>query len=256
MDAALADVSNETPPLRVATYNVHGCVGIDGRRSEARIAEVIAKLEVDIVGLQELDLGRARSAGVNQAALIAQELGWNHLFQPAMRKADEHYGNAVISRFPVRLHRVCELVGQGTWYCRETRVALWADVETQAGAVHVITTHLGLGRNEGARQAQQLASDEWLGSAANDRPLVLLGDFNSLPGGRAHRAVATRLREVRALLRSGRHRTFPTRFPTFAVDHIFVNEALRPLALRVHRDPVARVASDHYPLVAELVSAR
>jgi len=49
------------PKLRVATYNVHGCVGMDRQRSEARIAEVIAQLSVDIVALQELDLSRRRS---------------------------------------------------------------------------------------------------------------------------------------------------------------------------------------------------
>ncbi len=71
--------------LRVATYNVHGCVGLAGQRSEARIAEVIASMSVDVVGLQELDMGRKRSAGVDQAGLIAQQLGWHHLFESAIQ---------------------------------------------------------------------------------------------------------------------------------------------------------------------------
>src|SRR3712207_9538711 len=100
MAAALPDVN--APRLRVATYNVHGCVGIDGQRSESRIAEVIASMPADIVGLQELDLNRARSAGVNQSALIAQQLGWHYLFEPAMLHGqNEHYGNAIISRYPI-----------------------------------------------------------------------------------------------------------------------------------------------------------
>jgi endonuclease/exonuclease/phosphatase family metal-dependent hydrolase len=69
--------------LRVATYNVHGCVGMDRQRSEARIAEVIAQLSVDIVGLQELDLSRRRSAGVDQTGIIAEQLGWHSHFYPA-----------------------------------------------------------------------------------------------------------------------------------------------------------------------------
>src|SRR3982751_2694231 len=85
--------------LRVATYNVHGCRGIDGRRSEQRIAEVIALLDVDVVGLQELDLNRQRSAGVDQAGIIAKELGWHRLFHPAMHIGEEHYGNAILSRY-------------------------------------------------------------------------------------------------------------------------------------------------------------
>ena len=55
--------ANDGQSLRVATYNVHGCRGMDRRRSEERIAEVIASLEVDVIGLQELDLNRRRSAG-------------------------------------------------------------------------------------------------------------------------------------------------------------------------------------------------
>src|SRR5215213_1922845 len=134
--------------LRVATYNVHGCVGMDRQRSEARIAEVIASMSVDIVGLQELDSNRLRSAQVDQAALIAQQLGWHHLFHPAMRNADEQYGNAIISRYPLTLRRAIELPGQGSWYCRETRIALWSEVATDLGAVNVINTHFALSRSE------------------------------------------------------------------------------------------------------------
>ena len=98
---------NETSALklRVATYNVHGCVGIDCQRSEARIAEVIAQLSVDIIGLQELDLSRTRSAGVDQTGMIAEQLGWHSYFHPAMRRDDEHYGNAVLSRYRLNFRR-------------------------------------------------------------------------------------------------------------------------------------------------------
>src|SRR5678810_1134499 len=89
------------PRLRVATYNVHGCVGMDRQRSESRIAEVIASMSADIVGLQELDLGRSRSSHADQAALIAAQLGWKYHFHPAMRSGDEQYGNAIVSRFPI-----------------------------------------------------------------------------------------------------------------------------------------------------------
>jgi endonuclease/exonuclease/phosphatase family metal-dependent hydrolase len=251
MDPALADV---TTTLRVATYNVRGCVGVDRRRSETRIAEVIASLRADIVGLQEIDRGRARSAGLDQAAAIAEQLGWHFVFHPAMQRAEEQYGNAIVSRFPLRLERVCALVGRGAWYCRETRAALWAEAETSVGTVHVINTHFGLGPAERLRQAEQLASEDWIGAAPDHLPLVLLGDFNNLPRGPAYRALTSRLRDTRMLL-SARTRTFPTPFPLAAVDHIFINAALHPVALQVHRTPLARIASDHYPLVAELALA-
>lgn len=246
---------SNAPKLRVATYNVRACRGMDRRRSEARIAEVIAELSADIVGLQELDLSRPRSGGVDQAGLIAEQLGWQYYFHPAMRTGDEHYGNAILSRYPLTLRRACDLPGAGTFYCRESRVAISMDVETPLGVVQVINTHFGLGRSERLLQAQ-LLNDEWLAAGSGETPLILLGDFNSLPGSRTHRTLAQHLRDVRKLVAPVRSfRTFPTSFPAFAVDHIFVNTALHPLGLDVHRSPLARVASDHYPLVAEFVRA-
>jgi endonuclease/exonuclease/phosphatase family metal-dependent hydrolase len=245
----------DSPKLRVATYNVHACCGMDRQRSETRIAEVIAELGVDLVGLQELDLSRPRSAGVDQAGLIAEKLGWHRYFHPAMRTGDEHYGNAIVSRYPLTLRRACALPGSGTFYCRESRVAISMDVETPLGAVHIINTHFGLGRSERLLQAQ-LLNEEWLAASSTETPLILLGDFNSLPGSRTHRALGQHLRDVRKLVAPVRaFRTFPTSFPAFAVDHIFVNNALHPLGLDVHRSPLARVASDHYPLVAEFARA-
>jgi endonuclease/exonuclease/phosphatase family metal-dependent hydrolase len=247
-------MSDPEPKLRVATYNVHGCVGMDRRRSEARIAEVIAEIAADIVGLQELDLSRPRSGGADQAGLIAKQLGWHHYFHPAMRTGDEHYGDAVLSRFPLTLRQACDLPGAAPFYCRENRVAISMDVEAPLGLVHIINTHFGLGRKERLLQAQLLTSAEWIGATPTEVPLVLLGDLNSLPGSRPYRLLAQHLRDVRKLVQTRRaFRTYPTAFPWFAVDHIFINEALRPLRLEVHRSPLARIASDHYPLVCELV---
>jgi endonuclease/exonuclease/phosphatase family metal-dependent hydrolase len=249
---------NETsaPKLRVATYNVHGCVGMDRQRSEARIAEVIAQSSVDIVALQELDLSRRRSAGVDQTGMIAEQLGWHSHFHPAMRRDDEHYGNAVLSRYPLTFRRAAELPGTAPFFCRENRATIEMDVETNLGTVHIINTHLGLGWRERLLQAQLFTSAEWHAAIAGDAPLILLGDFNSLPGSRPYRALTRYLRDVRELVRATRPiRTFPTWFPALAVDHIFVNAALQPLSLTVHRSAIARIASDHFPLVAELALA-
>lgn len=247
---------NETsaPKLRVATYNVHGCVGMDRQRSEARIAEVIAQLSADIVALQELDLGRRRSAGVDQTGMIAEQLGWHSHFHPAMRRDDEQYGNAIVSRYPVTFCRAAELPGTAPFFCRENRAAIELDIETNLGKVHIINTHLGLGWRERLLQAQLFTSAEWHVAIVGDAPFILLGDFNSLPGSRPHRALTRHLRDVRELLRATRRTgTFPTWSPALAIDHIFVNAALQPLSLTVHRSPAAQIASDHFPLIAELV---
>ena len=240
--------------LRVATYNVHGCVGTDKQRSEARIAEVIAELGVDVIGLQELDLSRQRSAGIDQAGAIAEALGWHRHFHAAMQHGDEHYGHAILSRHPLTLRRAECLPGLGSFFCREQRAAVGMDVLTEHGPVHVINTHLGLGRSERRLQAELLTSADWLAASNGGAPLILLGDFNSLPGSRPHRMLSRHLRDVRQLVRPrGGYRTFPTSFPVLAVDHIFVNAALHPRSVSVHRTAVARVASDHFPLVAELL---
>jgi len=250
---------NETtqPTLRVATYNVHGCFGLDRRRSEDRIAKVIAELSADIVGLQELDRNRRRSGSVDQAGLIAEQLGWHRYFHPALRMGEEHFGNAILSRYPLTLRRASDLPGTAPFYCREKRGAISMEVETPFGLVHIINTHFGLGRGERLLQAQMLTGTEWFGETPPENPLIVLGDFNTLPGSRTHRALTEALRDVRKLVRpAGPRGTFPTSFPRFAVDHIFINSALRPLSLTVHRTPLARMASDHLPLVCVLVSAR
>jgi endonuclease/exonuclease/phosphatase family metal-dependent hydrolase len=239
--------------LRVATYNVHGCVGMDRQRSERRVAEVIASMSADVVGLQELDLGRARSSHADQAALIAKELGWKYYFHPAMRIGDEQYGNAIVSRFPIVLKRAAEMPGAAPWYCREQRGAIWIQAETDLGPVHIINSHFGLGRSERSLQAKLLIGPTWLGSVPPEEPAILLGDFNSVRASRAYRLIEEHLRDVRTLITPSRaFRTFPTVFPSLAVDHIFVNAALAPTHLNVHRTPLARMASDHFPLICEL----
>lgn len=251
-DVNVTNTLTSRTKLRVATYNVHGCMGMDWQRSETRIAEVIAEMSVDIVALQELDLGRRRSAGANQTKMIAEQLGLYSHFHPAMRRDDEHYGNAIISRYELNVRRAVELPGKPPFFCRENRAVIEADIETNFGKVRVINTHLGLGWRERFVQAQLLTSGEWRLAIADDIPVILLGDFNSLRGSRPYRTLSRHLHDVRELIpATGPIPTFPTRFPMLAVDHIFVNRAVKPLSVTVHRSSLARIASDHFPLVAE-----
>jgi endonuclease/exonuclease/phosphatase family metal-dependent hydrolase len=229
-------------------------MGMDRQRSEARIAEVIAEMSVDVVALQELDSGRRRSAGADQTKIIADQLGWYSHFHPAMRRGDEHYGNAILSRYQLTFRRAVELPGTPPFFCRENRVAIEASVETNLGKVHVINTHLGLGWRERLVQTQLFTNADWRAAIANDTPFILLGDFNSMRGSRPHRTLTRHLRDVHELIAPAKPiRTFPTRFPLLAVDHIFVNQAVQPLRATVHRSPLARIASDHFPLMAEFV---
>jgi endonuclease/exonuclease/phosphatase family metal-dependent hydrolase len=248
---------NDTTRIRVATYNVHSCVGIDGRRSETRIAEVISALGVDVIGLQELDLNRQRSAGRDQAGLIAQQLGWERIFHPAIRIGDEHYGDAILSRWPMRLRQAQELPSVMTRVCPETRAAIWAEIDMPVGLLQVINTHLGLGRRERLMQANLLAGPEWLGRIDSKHPVILMGDFNSLPGSPAYQVIAAHLRDARTLVMPQPSlRAFPSYAPIVAIDHIFVNEQLDVESITAVRNPETRLASDHYPVTAHLRPAR
>ena len=123
--------------------------------------------------------------------------------------------------------------------------------------MQIINSHFGLSRAERLLQAQLMIGATWLGSVPPKTPAILLGDFNSVRTSSAYRLIAAHLRDVRTFIGTTRaFHTFPTRFPSLAVDHIFVNAALHPSKLSVHRTPLARIASDHYPLVAELTKAK
>ena len=229
-------------------------MGMDRRRSEARIAEVVAEMSVDVIALQELDLGQTRSVGADQTKIIAEQLGWYSHFYPAMRRGGEHYGNAILSRYHVSFSQGIELPGKPPFFCREKRAAIEVNIETNLGKVHIINTHLGLGWRERLVQTQLFTSAEWRRATAGDTPLILLGDFNSLRRSRPYRTLNRHLRDVRGLIPvNGPINTFPTRFPVLAVDHIFVNHAIELVSVKVHRSPLARIASDHFPLLAEFV---
>ena len=127
----------------------------------------------DVVALQELDHQRARSRRVHQARTIAEELKMHFHFHPALRIADEEYGDAILSRYPLRVVLAEELPGRPPDWCRETRGALWVelDVAGENGAGDV-DPHFGLGRAERLEQAQALLGAKWVGSATPQSPLV------------------------------------------------------------------------------------
>jgi endonuclease/exonuclease/phosphatase family metal-dependent hydrolase len=225
---------------RILTYNVHRCLGNDGRLSPARIAEVIASCQPDIVALQELDVRRARTGGIDQAHAIAQELGMHMHFHPAMRVMEELYGDAILTARPSRLVKAGALPGLSGRPGLEPRGALWASVQVGGTVVQVINTHLGLRRPERLAQVDALLGPEWL------------GDFNAIQRSRAYQRLAARLRDAQAsphVLR--RHPTFPARMPLLRIDHVFTSRSIEVLRVEAIRTPLARVASDHLPLFVD-----
>lgn len=240
------------PGFRLVTYNVRRCLGIDGILSVQRIADVIAECEADVIALQELDVGRSRSAGVDQAGEIARLLGIDtHFFHPAWMRETELYGDAILTRLPARLVRAAALPTPGL-IRREPRGAVWVEVEAGGVPVQVLNTHFGLGFRERVAQARAILGPDWLGGIAEDEPVVLAGDLNSMPGGPAYRSIAARLVDVPAGVGCARP-TFPTGRPVFRIDHVFASRALSARRAEVVASPLARLASDHRPISVDLV---
>jgi endonuclease/exonuclease/phosphatase family metal-dependent hydrolase len=233
------------------TYNVHGCRGRDRQWSPQRIADVIASAKPDIVALQELDVGRERSGGVDQAEIIAAALGMRAQFFPALKVMEELYGDAILTACPSRLIKTGALPGLPRLRGLEPRGALWASITVGGGELQVINTHLGLLSRERQKQIDVLLGPEWLGHSECRDPVILVGDFNTRPRSRSYRRLTAHLHDAQRGLGRGRA-TFPARFPALRIDYAFVGPAIKVKHVDTVRTPLARVASDHLPLIVDL----
>lgn len=237
---------------RILTYNVHRCVGTDRRLDVGRVAEVIARLEPDIVALQELDVGRARTGGVDQAHQIAQRLKMAFHFHPALRVEEELYGDAILTAYPERIIQTGPLPGYAPIPKLEPRGALWISVEIEGRPVQVMNTHLGLVPKEQQLQASCLAGPAWLQHPMRQGPTILLGDFNATGSSVVYRTLNARLEAARRLAPvKSPTSTFPSALPVLRIDHIFVSPEIVVEDVFTPFDPLTRVASDHLPLVMD-----
>jgi endonuclease/exonuclease/phosphatase family metal-dependent hydrolase len=250
---AAAPVEERDGRLRVVTYNVHSCIGMDGKLSPRRIARVIARLDPDVVALQELDAGRARSNGEDQARTIAHHLQMLHHFHPAIEVEEERYGDAVLSRLPMRLVRAGGLPGPANRRWHEPRGAIWVVVEHAGREIQLLNTHLGMSAGEQRLQVEALLGGDWIGDAQRNGPIVFCGDFNAGPGSATCRGIGARLADAQTARAS--HRPLNTWFgraPMARIDHVFVGEEWEVVHVERPTDALARLASDHLPLVVDL----
>ena len=235
------------------TYNVHGCVGGDKRLDLGRVADVIAREAPDVVALQELDVNRPRSGGVDQAHALAERLGMSVSFNSALlRVAEERYGDALLCVHPMELVRSGPLPRPPKTPL-EDRGALWVEVSPPGdGRLQVVNTHLGLVPLEQRAQVEALLGAQWMGAAARRGPAVLLGDFNATSRYAAYRRLAGSLRDLQKGLAPTTLPTFPARLPVLRLDHVFATAGVRALDAWTPNHAAARTASDHLPLVMEL----
>jgi endonuclease/exonuclease/phosphatase family metal-dependent hydrolase len=221
--------------LRVATWNVHGGVGLDRRYAPGRIADVVGELDADVVAINEFG---SRPAARDLRAHLEHAHGVRALVMPTFVREGCDFGNALLSRLPI-VSSACHDLSHGM---REPRNALDAIVEHAGGRLRILATHLGLRASERRAQVARLASV----LAEGALPTVLLGDFNEWRRGGLLKELDGRFGMAHAPA------TFPSPCAVAALDRIWCAPAAALVDLRVHRSRRARVASDHLPLVATL----
>jgi len=239
--------------LKIMSYNVHGCMGMDGTISAERIARVIARHQPDVIALQELDSGRVRSQGINQANRIAGYLGMKYHFHPVFFHQEGSSGNAILSCYPLEMIKVGILPNQDKRRIYEPRGALWVSLEFQGAKIHIINTHLSIWPRERMGQMRELLSKKWIGLQDQNDPLILCGDFNAIPGSLVYKEVCKSLKDSQASLAGHRpYHTWSGRYPLTRIDHIFINFHWMVNSIFVPRTSLDKLASDHLPLVVGL----
>lgn len=240
--------------LKVITYNVHRWVGLDRRTKPERAASIIAATGADVVALQEVKAGRARTGWQSRAEAVAHSLGMTLYFQPTTRILGEQLGLAIMTRLPSRLVKGERLPSISADGGISKRSAIWVEVDFKGVSVQVINTHLSLRPNERLMQVQALLSPQWLGDIRCQNPTLLMGDLNASPRSRSYKLLCTEFEDAQLMTKRGIARpTFHTRMPLVRLDHIFLRgEGMDVRKARPLRTPMARKASDHLPLIAEI----
>lgn len=239
--------AREASRLRVATYNVHRCRGLDGRTRPSRIARVLREVGADVVALQEVLSVTGGRPEEDQPRYLADELGLEMQFGAVRNQRGGQYGNVVLSALPLGPGHLYDLSVAG----REERGCLRVDVRLgERTSLHVFNVHLGTALSERRKQGPRLLDAVIRGSAELVGPRVLLGDFNDW-GAVLASLLAAHFRSVDLRTHLRRTRTYPGLLPFLHLDHIYYDEDLELTTLVLHRSPTALLASDHLPLVAD-----
>ena len=234
--------------LRVATYNVHRCRGIDGRVRPERIAAVLKEVDADVVALQEVVSVSDGEPEENQAEYLAGQLGLHGQLGENRRFRGGAYGNVILSRHPMKRVENYDLSVKGY----ERRGCLHIDVDLEDGHVlHIFNVHLGTDFLERRHQGRRLTGAEILLNRRLNGPRLMLGDFNEWAPGLTTRLLKSHLQSVDIRKHLKRARTYPGLMPLLHLDHIYHDEELELRKLTLHRTRKALVASDHLPLVAD-----
>lgn len=246
----LAFTSNESiienDTFRVMCYNIHHCdppynTGTDTEIDT--IIGVISKQNPDIVALQEVDVYTTRSGSkVHQAKVIAESLGMNYFFAPAINYQGGHYGVAILSKFPISENTLIELPRPDA--TGEKRVLETAKITLPSGkAIRFGCTHLDLKVDN--KRAQMDKINEI--ALAESLPFIVAGDFNAYEGY----PVINTLDNVFKRTCYNCPPTSPARNPKNTIDYIAYRDTENVLAVLNHKVVNETYASDHRPVVAD-----
>ena len=230
--------------LRVATYNIHRCRGLDGRTNPSRIADVIRSIDADVVALQEVIGAGQTSAG--HAEELGALLGMGWVMAPARHLRGSLFGNVVMSRLPMQHHSQYDL----SWRTCEPRCCQRVDIALGDDTLHLYNVHLGTALLERRHQAGRLSAilhDRRVGT-----PKIVLGDFNEWMRGLATSMLTERLKSIDLRAHLRRRRTYPGVFPVLHLDHIYYEGNVEVVKVELPRTRLSLMASDHLPLIAEL----
>ena len=239
--------------LRVITYNIHRAIGVDRRFRPERMVRILQHYDPDVVLLQEVDEGAPRSRELNLAKELAEAAGYPHFalgHNVSLKKG--RYGNATLSRFPILRERNIDLSVAESWIrrgCQHTTL----DLNGDGLRLEVFNLHLGLSARERAKQVDLLKRSQEFSSVDVHTPVLVGGDFNDwrsllqplFTNGLDFGCATERKR--------GPYRCIPT-YPAFSpqggLDRLY-HRGMRLLSVHSCRLQVARVASDHLPVMAE-----
>ena len=222
-----------------------GIGGRDRRYSLQRIIDCIDHERPDLVCLQEVDRLVGRSDFDDQPRLLGQSLNLQSTFQANVPVSNGTYGNLILSRWAVgSTHRISLKRG-----IRKSRGAQLIHVETPEGVLHLVNTHLGLDERERHWQIDFLLEHE-LFQSSSVIPTFIAGDFNDWRNTLAEQSLANHgFQQVTSP--PSDYRSFPSWLPVGGLDKVFVRGGVTTERVKVVRTSLARVASDHLPIVVD-----